>query len=190
MNRYVRAAYSVPFGLLKMGWTKLFHPLGFKGSFFSMISPLTEITLDRYATLKIGKGFKMQSGAKIRVRNDSSLIIGDNVYVNHGCIITCHDNIHIGSNVQFSPNVLVYDHDHDFRAPEGIKSNKYSTAPISIGDNVWIGANSVILRGTIIGDNCVIAAGYVIKGEYLSNTVIIQKRETQMLSYLNHKANN
>ena len=47
MNKYVHAAYCVPCGVIKMVWTKLFHVGSFKGSLNSMVSPLTEITLDR-----------------------------------------------------------------------------------------------------------------------------------------------
>ena len=92
------------------------------------------------------------------------------------------DNIHIvlGDNIQLSPNVQIYDHDHDYRAEGGLAAMKYKTAPVEIGNNVWIGANCVILRGTKIGDNCVVAAGSVIKGEFPANTLIYQKRETEI----------
>jgi len=47
--------------------------------------------------------------------------------------------------------------------------------------NCWIGANTVILRGTTIGDNSVIGAGCVLKGEYPAGAIIIQKRETTII---------
>lgn len=47
---------------------------------------------------------------------------------------------------------------------------------VVIGDNVWIGANSVILRGSRIGDNAVIAAGTIVKGTVESNTLVYDKR--------------
>lgn len=75
-----------------------------------------------------------------------------------------------------SPNVQIYDHDHDFRTEGGVKAGKYRTESIEIGSNVWIGANSVILKGSRIGDNAVIAAGSIVKGEVPSGTVLIQKR--------------
>ena len=50
-----------------------------------------------------------------------------------------------------------------------------------IGDNVWIGANTVILRGSIIDNGCVIGAGSVIKGEYPPDSVVIQKREDTVI---------
>lgn len=176
MNKYVRATLVIPLGTFKLVWTKLFHPRGFIFSFKSMISPLTEITIERRAVLQLGTKFRMRSGAKIRIRKRAKCIIGDNVAIGHGNLIACHDIIKIGNNVLFSPNVLIYDHDHDFRCKMDIFKH-YKTAPIEIGNNVWIGANTVVLRGTKIGDNCVVGAGCIIKGNYPSNTIIIQKRK-------------
>ena len=72
----------------------------------------------------------------------------------------------------------MYDHDHDYRKGLNVDSNKedFIRAPIIIGQNCWIGANTVILKGTVLGDNCVVGAGSVISGKYPNNSVIIQKR--------------
>lgn len=60
---------------------------------------------------------------------------------------------------------------------------QYKTGSVEIGNNVWIGANTVILRETKIGDNCVVGAGCVLKGDYPAGTVIVQKRETTVTKY-------
>lgn len=180
MNKFVRAAVCVPCGMIKIAWTKLWHPTSFSGPLISLISPLTEITMDRGAKLRIGKNFKMRDGAKIRVRKGAACVIGNNSSINCNNIIACREQIEIGDNVMFSPNVLIYDHDHDFRADGGVKAGKYRTASVKIGNNVWIGANTVILRGTEIGDNCVIGAGCVVKGKYKEGSVIIQKRNEEV----------
>ncbi|MBR1432842.1 MAG: acyltransferase [Ruminococcus sp.] len=162
--------------MIKIALTKLCHPTSFSGPLISLVSPFTEITMDRGAKLRIGKNFKMRDGAKLRVRKGATCIIGNNSSINCNNIIACRERIEIGENVMLSPNVLIYDHDHDFRAPGGVKAGKYKTAPVKIGNNVWIGANTVILRGTEIGDNCVIGAGGIVKGQYEEGSVIIQKR--------------
>lgn len=180
MNKYVRAAVCAPCGMIKMAWTKLCHPTSFAGPIISLISPFTEITMDRGAKLKIGRGFKMRDGAKLRVRKGATCIIGNNSSINCNNMIVCRERIEIGNDVMFSPNVQIYDHDHDFRATGGVKVGKYKTAPVKIGNNVWIGANTVILRGTELGDNCVIGAGCVVKGQYKEGSVIIQKRKEEV----------
>ncbi|WP_407450194.1 DapH/DapD/GlmU-related protein [Fibrobacter sp.] len=182
MNKFARAAICVPYGLFAMMLNKVFHPLNFKGPLISLVSPFSEITITG-GKLFIGKKFKMRDGAKIRVRKGAECIIGNNSSVNSNNMIACHERIVVGDNVQFSPNVQIYDHDHDFRVTGGLDENKFRTAPVEIGNNVWIGANTVILRGTKIGDNCVVAAGCVLKGVFPANSVIVQKRETSITSF-------
>lgn len=183
MNKYARAAVCVPCGIIKMTWAKVCHFRSFSGPLISLVSPHTEITIDNGAELRIGRNFKMRDGAKIRVRKGGKCVIGNNSSVNTNNIIVCHEGIEIGDDVQLSPNVQIYDHDHDFRVNGGVKSGKYRTTPIKIGNNVWIGANTIILRGTEIGDNCVVGAGCIIKDRYKAGSVIIQKR-TEEVKYI------
>ena len=177
MNKFSKAILHIPCGILKVSINKLFHPRSFKASLKSAISPLTEISLNYGGKLSLGKNFKMRDGAKIRVRKNAECQIGNGVLINSNNIITVHEKVIIGDNVQLSPGVLIYDHDHDFRCEGGLNAMQYRSSPIVIGNNVWIGANTVILRGTVIGDNSVIAAGSVIKGEIPSDSVVYQKRE-------------
>lgn len=179
MHRYIRCTILLPFSVMKVCLIKMCHPRAFTCSPISVLSPHTEITLDRGAKLEIGKKFRMRDGAKIRVRTGAVCIIGKNIAVNSNNMIACYERIEIGDNVQFSPNVQIYDHDHDFRVDGGIGLDKFKTSPIVIGKNVWIGANTVILRGTTIGDNSVIGAGSVIKGNIPANSVVVQKRTTE-----------
>lgn len=176
MNKYVRGSIVIPCGTIKMFWTKLFHLNEFNGPIISQVSPFTEITLNKGGKLSIGSGFKMRDGAKIRVRKGAKCVIGKNTSINSNNMIACRESIIIGDNVQFSPNVQVYDHDHDFKDESGINAGKYRTTPIVIGDNVWIGANSIILRGAAIGNNTVIGAGSIVKTDVPAGTVFIQKR--------------
>ena len=180
MYKYIRAVVCVPCGMIKMAWTKLFHMNSFSGPIICLVSPFSEITMNGGAELRIGKNFKMRDGAKIRVRKGGKCIIGNNTSVNSNNMIACHESVEIGSGCQFSPNVQIYDHDHDFRDEDGISAMHYKTSPVKIGNNVWIGANTVILRGTEIGDNSVIGAGSVIKGVFPVGSVIIQKRVTEI----------
>jgi maltose O-acetyltransferase len=50
---------------------------------------------------------------------------------------------------------------------------EFSTAPITIGDDVWIGAHAIILKGVALGDGCVVAAGAVVtKGDYQPGSIL------------------
>ena len=88
-------------------------------------------------------------------------------------MIACHEYVEIGDDVQLGPNVQIYDHDHDFRADGGVKVGKYKTSPVKIGNNVWIGGSATILPGVTIGDNVTIGAGSVVTKDIPSNVVAV-----------------
>lgn len=177
MNGYIRALLTVPNGYFKLGFIKLFSMKKIYFGRFPRISIRTEISVDNGGQLKIGDRFNMRGSARVRVRKEGNLIIGNNVSFNVNNMIVSHESIEIGNDVQFSPNVQVYDHDHNFRTKGGTKSGKYKSSFVKIGNNVWVGANSIIMRGAIIGDNCVIAAGTVVRaGEYPNGSLIYNER--------------
>ena len=176
MNKYIRGLFGVAIGAYKSIWLQVLYGNNVRIPIISVFSPLSEITVDKGGKLSIGNRFRMRSGSKIRVRKGAKCTIGSDISLNHGCMIVCRKSISICDGAQFGPNVLIYDHDHDFRADGGISAGKYKESPIIIGKNVWIGANSVVLRGTVIGDNCVIGAGCIIKGSVPANSILVQKR--------------
>ena len=131
----------------------------------------------------LGKKICAKDNCAFEVYGDGKIKIGDNCFFNYNCIVACHDYIEIGDNTSFGPGCVVYDHDHDFRAFGGKKSKHYITSPIVIGKNVWIGANCTILKGTIIGDNSVIAAGTVLTKAVPENTIVYQEKRNILKAY-------
>lgn len=124
----------------------------------------------------LGNGTKIRERAYISVRKGAHFTLGKAATVGMDCKIVCHEKIEIGEGTLLSPNVLIYDHDHVFNSEDGVSRKEFKSSPISIGRNCWIGANTVILKGTKIGDNCVIGAGSIIKGNYPPGSLIIQQR--------------
>ncbi len=177
MNRYIHAGICASIGCAKLFILKITKGKRFTVGGISLISPRTEITVDKGASLNLGKNLRVRSGAKIRVRKNATLYIGDNSSISNNCMVVAWKSIAIGKDVQFGPGVLVYDQDHDYRAEGGMAAEKYKTSPVSIGDGTWIGANAIILRGTEIGKNCVVAAGTIVKGVFPDNVLIYQNRE-------------
>ena len=104
------------------------------------------------------------------------LKIGDHTSFNTNCNVVCHELIDIGSDCMFGPNVCIYDHDHSFNS-EGIQEG-FTTSPIIIEDKCWIGANVTILKGTHIGQGCIIGAGAIIKGNIPAHSLVISKQNT------------
>lgn len=94
--------------------------------------------------------------------------IGENTFVNANCFFLDNNTISIGKNGLIGPYVQIYTANHPLKASERIISNEKGTSyltnskPVKIGDNVWIGGNTVIMPGILIGDNVTIGAGSVV----------------------------
>ena len=137
----------------------------------------TEIRLYKKSYYRLGNNLKVDEGALIVACPSANLDLGDNVGIGPQNRIICRKRIKIGKDTIMGPNVYIYDHDHKYNSNEGVDRFNYNVSDIVIGEKCWIGANVIILKGSHIGDRCLIAAGSVIKGNIPSGTVVIQKRE-------------
>jgi len=118
----------------------------------------------------------------INIRQSGRLHIDKGVTFNSFCTINCLEKISIGQNTIFGINVHIFDHNHAYKNQEKlIKKQGYNTSSITIGENCWIGANVVILKGVNIGDNVIIGAGVVVHKSIPCNTVIYNNQDTRSL---------
>lgn len=98
-----------------------------------------------------------------------NMTIGKNVFINACCHFQDHGGITLGDGCLIGHNVVFATLNHDFN-PE--KRASMHSAPIVLGRNVWVGANSTILQGVTVGDNAIIAAGAVVTKDVAANTVV------------------
>jgi acetyltransferase-like isoleucine patch superfamily enzyme len=115
----------------------------------------------------------LYKNSSITVNPLAELKIGDNCGFS-GVSIYASKAIKIGDNVNIGVNCMIWDSDfHQVIAAERVQNDihKIINREISIGSNVWIGGNAIILKGTRIGDNSVIAAGSVVSGKVPKNQV-------------------
>lgn len=108
---------------------------------------------------KTGEGFFIEP--PFHCDYGSNIEIGENFYANFNLIILDIAKVKIGKNALLAPNVAIYTAGHPIH-PESRNTGYEYGIPITIGDNVWIGGNVVILPGVTIGDNVVIGAGSVV----------------------------
>lgn len=87
--------------------------------------------------------------------------VGKNFFANYNCTILDVAKVRIGDNCQMAPNVAIYTAGHPIHPATRNTLYEYGIE-INIGDNVWIGGNTVICPGVRIGDNVVIGAGSVV----------------------------
>lgn len=105
---------------------------------------------------------------------EAEIIIGNNVGIS-GATIYARQSIKIGDNTLIGGNVKILDNDFhplEIEARNKDIKEKINTRPIIIGKNCFIGCNSLILKGTVLGDGCVVGAGAVVCGEFEKNCVI------------------
>ena len=104
---------------------------------------------------------------RLSVWKGASLTIGKQCFFNDAVTLCATVKISIGDYVKIGDQVHIYDSDfHQVTADQDVFQK-----PVVIGNNVWLGAKSMILAGSTIGDNSVIAAGSIVKGEIPANCV-------------------
>ncbi|WP_394165579.1 sugar O-acetyltransferase [Photobacterium piscicola] len=96
--------------------------------------------------------------------------LGQNVYVNFNLTLVDDTHIYIGNDVMIGPNVTIATAGHPIDPLRRQQVTQFNI-PVTIGNNVWIGAQCVILPGISIGDNTVIGAGSIVTRDIPSNVV-------------------
>ena len=141
----------------------------FKGDFHHI-----EISPD--SQLDIGQDVIFQSFTSLNVASGAQLKLGTRVFFNDHCTVRCQHSIEIGKDTMFGDGVRIFDHNHQY-SNYHIEKIDYSVAPVKIGANCWIGANTVILKGVTIGDNVIIGANSLIFQDIPSNSIAMSKEE-------------
>ena len=101
-----------------------------------------------------------------------NIFLGDNFYANFGVVMLDCAPITIGDNVLLAPNVQLYAAHHPLDPIERLTLRELAS-PITIGNNVWIGGNAIVLPGVTIGDNSIIGAGSVVTKDIPANVVAV-----------------
>lgn len=96
--------------------------------------------------------------------------VGEGFYSNFNCVILDVAKVTIGDHVMFAPNVSLYTAGHPVHPVSRGSYYEYGK-PITIGNNVWLGGNVVVLPGVTIGDNAVIGAGSVVSKDIPANVI-------------------
>lgn len=100
----------------------------------------------------------------------SHIHVGENFYANYDCLILDVCDVTIGNNVFFAPRVNIYTAGHPIDAEVRNQQMEFGKK-VSIGNDVWIGGNTIINPGVHIGDNVVIGSGSVVTKDIPSGVV-------------------
>jgi acetyltransferase-like isoleucine patch superfamily enzyme len=187
MKSFLKIFFIKPIRFLIREYLKYFHffLLRYKNVEFDEIPIISgKIIISNSGKFMIGKNVTFNNSitsnyvglfkqCTIYVHKEGSLMIGDNSGFS-GVSIYCSNKIKIGQYVNIGGNVCIWDTDfHPLGFKERRVNNevKIQSVPISIGDDVFIGANSIILKGVNIGDRAIIGAGSVVSKNIPSDEI-------------------
>lgn len=124
-------------------------------------------------------------GAIIHIKPEATLSVGKNFAISGTTSIICSKDIQIGKDVQFSWNSLAMDSDaHKIYSQDGKISNPDS--PVVIGNKVWIAANTTILKGSEIKDNCIVACNSMVNKAIKEDNCIIAGSPAKAIKTISH----
>lgn len=119
--------------------------------------------------LTIGSGTVIQSNVTLHcggmgwTADQGGIRIGSNTFIGHGCVLYGAGGIIVGDDGLLSPGVVVASHQHSFTVfGIAMRVQPIRSAPVTIEDDVWIGASATILPGVRIGRGAIVAAGAVV----------------------------
>ncbi|MGO5315118.1 DapH/DapD/GlmU-related protein [Bilifractor sp. LCP21S3_A7] len=132
-------------------------------------------------SLRYGKNLTLGHGCRFDLlnKNKVTLFIGNNCEIGDYVHIVATDKVEIGNNVLMASKIFISDTNHgsykgeEQDSPDVVPNRrKLTTAPVKIGNNVWIGENAVILAGVEIGDGCIIGANSVVNKNFIKGSII------------------
>jgi carbonic anhydrase/acetyltransferase-like protein (isoleucine patch superfamily) len=141
---------------------------------------LGRISVARHARLRatdggqarVGDGVTIDRGADVCAKY-GRLEIGARSYIGQYTVICAREKIVIGADCLIAEHVTIRDQDHRFGPGLTTADAGFLTAPIMIGDNVWLGAKVIVLKGVTIGDNVVVGANSVVTSDIPANSVAV-----------------
>lgn len=152
MGLYINAVCCA----VKLTFRRLVHPGSIRGSVVQGFERL-KLELRNNGHVLLGERSQSRDGLTL-IADGGTIEIGEHCQFNTNVSITSLSRIKIGERCSFANNVVIVDHDHSFR--DGVYG--FDSEDVVIGNDVWVGANAVILKGVHIADHCVVAAGAVV----------------------------
>jgi maltose O-acetyltransferase len=103
---------------------------------------------------------------------DPRVLIGSGTYVNRFTMFDASERVEVGRNCLIGPFCYITDHDHAHLEGPLIRDQILRAAPVSVGDDVWIGAGVVILKGVCVGQGAIVGAGSVVTRSVAPHTKV------------------
>lgn len=139
----------------------------------SFISTKAQIIMGNNSTIEIGENCYISDNTRLIVGKDSTLTIEDNVYISINSIISSNSVVKIKKDTVIAHNVTIIDTNKNYnKMGVSIREQGKSVEPIEIGENCWLSAGVVVLKGVKLGEQCVVAANSVVNRSFNKYKVI------------------
>ncbi|MGL5901785.1 MAG: acyltransferase [Cetobacterium sp.] len=122
--------------------------------------------------IKIGKNTKISKNCTFFGSEDNILEIGENSYFAMGSVLNGINGLKIGKNASFGTNVTILTDSGPNRSEKLQKIFPIKQGKVSIGDDCWVGMNSMIMPGVQLGECCIIAAGSFVTNSFPAYSII------------------
>ena len=153
--------------LRAMGWRLLGAKIGPKCLFGA------RVRLDYPWGVQVGFRGQVEADVWFKLVSPSARVaIGEYGFLGRGVEIDVVESVTLGAHVLDAPGVFITDHVHNIALTARIDDQGCSSRPISIGDDVWLGARAVVLPGVTIGSGAVVGAGAVVREDVAAGTVV------------------
>lgn len=121
------------------------------------------VRIERPWNVKLGARCTLQGDVWLNVIDDNGLLeIGELTFIGRGAEIDVIGRVTMGRGGLIAPRVFITDYNHGTHRGQPMSEQPCVSAAVTIGDDVWIGANCVILSGVTVGDGAIVAAGAVV----------------------------
>jgi acetyltransferase-like isoleucine patch superfamily enzyme len=149
------------------------HGLRLRGA---RVGPKTSIasrlSVRRPWCLRLGARVEIEHNVYLKVvSDDATLTLKDHVFIGAGTEIDVLDSVTIGAHTLIAPNVFITDHTHNSAPGVRLDEQGSRSAPVTIGEDAWIGTRAVVLPGVTIGSGAIIGAGAVVTKDVPPNAV-------------------
>jgi len=124
-------------------------------------------------TVQMGKRCVLEPFVWLNVvRENAKIRIGEYTFIGRGTELGVSNEINIGKNCLISPAVFITDHNHGMEMGKPMNAQETKSARVEIGDDVWIGAKSIILPGVHIDSGAVVGAGAVVRNNVPAYAIV------------------
>jgi acetyltransferase-like isoleucine patch superfamily enzyme len=170
-------ARLVAFGLgAKSRWRNLYYRM--LGVRLQGYVWMRQIEIPRnYQEIEIAGGVSLDRGVVLLcsgpANGSTKIRIGAGTYINRNTMLDATESVEIGSNCAIGPGCYLTDHDHGMDPSLPPLAQPMCSSPTRLGNEVWLGAHVVVLKGVTVGDGAVVGAGSVVTKDIPSDAVAV-----------------